>query len=178
MEWVCVRVGVRACGRDAVWPSIGRGGLGTCDARHASPPTSSPTPEHSRTFSRKTKPRTRHRPRCEALRVACLSYLGGGPLPWEEVAGAASPLACRVSPDTRVACRVCGMMLLRGFEPHSHPRSESSGVVWGGPSPPALARRVGRPLSRGLSRPRGAGSSRWGGVKSSPVPGTVLVVCA
>ena len=35
------------------------------------------------------------------------------------------------------------MLLLRGFEPLSHPRTESSGVVWGGPSPPALARRVG-----------------------------------
>jgi hypothetical protein len=64
------------------------------------------------------------------------------------------------------------MMLLRGFEPHLHPRTESSGVVWGGPSPPVLARRVGCPLSRGLRwrRPRGAGSSRWGGDESSPGP--------
>ena len=29
-------------------------------------------------------------------------------------------------------------MLLRGVGPHSHPRTESSGVVWGRPSPPAL----------------------------------------
>jgi hypothetical protein len=52
---------------------------------------------------------------------------------------------------------VCGVVLLRGFEPHSHPRTESSGVVWGGPSPPALARRVRCPLTRGLGwrRPRG-----------------------
>jgi hypothetical protein len=45
---------------------------------------------------------------------------------------------------------VCGVVLLRGFEPHSHPRTESSGLVWGGPSPPVLARRVGCPLTRGL----------------------------
>jgi hypothetical protein len=38
---------------------------------------------------------------------------------------------------------ICGVMLLRGLEPHLHPRTESSGVVWGGPSPPALARGVG-----------------------------------
>ena len=30
-------------------------------------------------------------------------------------------------------------MLLRGFGPHLHPRLESSGVVWGRPSPPALS---------------------------------------
>ena len=30
------------------------------------------------------------------------------------------------------------MKLLRGIEPHFHPRTESSGVVWGRPSPPAL----------------------------------------
>ena len=35
------------------------------------------------------------------------------------------------------------MVLPRGFEPHSHPRTESSGVVWGGTLPTC------------------AGSSRW-----------------
>ena len=38
---------------------------------------------------------------------------------------------------------VCSMVLLRGIEPHSHPRTESSGVVWGGTLPTC------------------AGSSRW-----------------
>jgi hypothetical protein len=44
------------------------------------------------------------------------------------------------------------MKLPRGIEPHFHPRTESSGVVWGRPSPPALDSRVGLPSrsSRGL----------------------------
>jgi hypothetical protein len=41
------------------------------------------------------------------------------------------------------------VVLLRGLEPDSHPRMESSSVVWGRPSPPALASRVGCPRSRG-----------------------------
>jgi hypothetical protein len=74
----------------------------------------------------------------------------------------------------------CAVMLLRGFAPHSHPRTESSGVVWGGPAPPALARRIGCPRSRGLRwrRPRGPCSSRWGSSGSPRVPGAVLVVVA
>ena len=43
-------------------------------------------------------------------------------------------------------------MLLRGVGPHSHPQTESSGVVWGGTLPTCAARRVGCPRSRGLSR--------------------------
>jgi hypothetical protein len=74
---------------------------------------------------------------------------------------------------SRLFWGVCSMLLLRGFEPLSHPRTESSGVVWGGPSPPALARRVGCLeglvmaqavrcwLEMGWRRPRGAGSTGW-----------------
>ncbi len=73
------------------------------------------------------------------------------------------------------------MMLLRGFEPHSHPRTESSGVVWalwGGPAPPALARRVGCPRSRGCvgAERKVLAQAGGGSDESSRVPSTVLVV--
>jgi hypothetical protein len=46
-------------------------------------------------------------------------------------------------------------VLLRGVGPHSHPQTESSGVVWGGTLPTCADCRVGCPrLLRGLSRHR------------------------
>ncbi len=57
-------------------------------------------------------------------------------------------------------CGVVEVQLLRGFEPHLHPQTESSGVVWGRPSPPALIVASGALLegleriTRGLSRHR------------------------
>ncbi len=47
------------------------------------------------------------------------------------------PPARLIELATSPACLgVCGMLLLRGFEPLSHPRTESSGVV--GVDPPHL----------------------------------------
>ena len=65
-------------------------------------------------------------------------------------------------------------MLLRGFGPHLHPRLESSGVVWGRPSPPALgSAESGLPScsSRGLSYHGGVGRTRGSpNTTSAPVP--------
>ncbi len=61
--------------------------------------------------------------------------------------------ASNITSGTCVLSRLLGIVwydAAQGFEPHLHPKTESSWVVWGGPSSPALARRVGCPLSRGL----------------------------
>ena len=62
-------------------------------------------------------------------------------------------------------------MLLRGVGPHSHPRTESSGVVWGRPSPPALdsSRRGAMCRSRrGACRGRRCPLEPWPPVDRAP----------
>jgi hypothetical protein len=70
--------------------------------------------------------------------------------------------------------RVYGVLLLRGFEPHSHPQTENSGVVRVDPPPyagssrwvPSLERLVMAPSARCLLEQLGAVPSRPG----SPAP--------
>ena len=62
-------------------------------------------------------------------------------------------------------------MLLRGVGPHLHPRTESSGVVWGRPSPPALdsSRRGAMCRSRrGACRGRRCPLEPWPSVDRAP----------